>query len=287
MIQDKNQSKIFIPGFDGPMVSLSLFTELQHNILQTEMIENAYTEYKTKYENKRYQSFYVEHQNDEWFKEKYEPEVSQAWRIERNVQSQGLAKRFIDSVNNDEFSSLKQELRENDEFNKNIKVIMYAYNKDKNEFEEKERDVSIPNNLRTDHYIDISTSPYFGFDPDKLTLFLHQVPRNVSCFKILEIVKKLPGFISMSLSDPIKNQNYVRYCWVTFDTEENCDMAFDSLNEYKITSDYKVSPIKSKSSSLKRIRITPPYFEERIIEDLEYSKSLTNIFDKEKNIEVI
>jgi hypothetical protein len=80
-------------------------------------------------------------------------------------------------------------------------------------------------------------------------------------------------------------QQYHRYCWVTFDSEENCEKAYESLNDYKISSDYKMSPIKSKSSTLKKIRVTPSLFEERIIEDLEFSKQLVTVLDKDKNIE--
>jgi hypothetical protein len=283
MISEKNTSKIFIPGFDGPMISLSLFNELQHNLLPTETVESAYRDYKSKFENKRYQSFYVEHQNDEWFKEKYDSETSTQWKNERNLQCQNLAKRFFEGLNGDEFKGLKLELRESDENNKTIKVCVYGYNRERDEFEEKERDIAAN---KHEGYLDISAQPYFGFDPDKLTLFLHQVPRNLSSSKIMEIVKKVPGFVSLSLSEPIRNQGYVRYCWVTFDSEENCEQAFDSLNEYKINSDYKIVPLKSKSSSVKRVRITPAYFDERIGEDLEYTKQLINILDKDKGIEV-
>ncbi len=284
MINEKKTSQIFTPGYDGPLVSLSLFNELQHNILSTDILENAYKDYKTKYEQKRFHSFYVEHQTDEWFKEKYDPELSVKWKNERNLQCQKLAHKFF----NTKFDKLKLELREVDENNKNIKILTYGYNKDRQEFEEKERDIAILSNNKDDlnsSNLDISSSPYYGFDPDKMTLFLHQIPRNVSRFAILDIVKKLPGFISMSLSEPIKNQNYYRYCWVTFDSEENTELAFETLNEYRISSDYKILPIKSKSTTIKRVRITPPYFEDRILEDLELTRSFIMMYDKDKMIE--
>ena len=95
MISEKNSSKIFVPGFDGPLVSLSLFNELQHNILSTEAIEAAYKDYKAKYEQKKFQSFYVEHKDDEWFKEKYDLEMNNKWRTERNSQSQKLCQSSV------------------------------------------------------------------------------------------------------------------------------------------------------------------------------------------------
>lgn len=285
ILNEKNKSKIFIPGLDGPLLSLSLFNELQHNHLPTEVFEKAYKEYKLKFEDKRYQSFYVEHQNDEWFKEKYDPESNLKWKLEKNAQCQKLSQKFQEALEKGFYQNLKLELLESDENNRNIKILNHVYNKEKDEFEEKERDIFITNKPKND-FFEISNAPYFGFDPDKLTLFLHQLPRNVSRWQILDIIKKLPGFISMSLSEPIKNQNYYRYCWVTFDTENNCENAYETLNEYRISNDYKIIPIKSKSSTVKRIRLTPCLFEERIDEDLEFSRMLIEIFDKEKNIEV-
>ncbi len=267
-------------------MSLSVFNELQHNILKNDVLEAAYKEYKCKYENKKYKSFYVEHQNDEWFKEKYDPEISSKSKSERNDQCQKLHDNFIENNNNGVFKNLKLELRDYDELNRNLKILYYGYNKERNEFEEKERDVGTMAKAQNNTKLDICLEPYFGYDPDKLTLFIHQIPRNISRAHILEIVKKLPGFISLSLSEPIKNQNYSRYCWITFDSEENTDLAYDSLSEFKVTNDFKILPIKSKSSTAKKIRVTVPYFDHRIEEDLKFSESLIKLFDQEKGIEV-
>lgn len=286
MISEKNSSKIFYPGFDGPLVSLSLFNELQHNILPNDVIENAYKEYKEKYDEKRYKSFYVEHHDDEWFKEKYDPECSKQFKLERNNQCQKLSQRFLDNVASNQFKNLKLELRESDENNRIIKIFLYGYNKEKGDFEEKEREINLTKTSNvSDVAIDICSQPYYGFDPDKLTLFAYQIPRHISRFQISNIVKKLPGLVSMSMSEPIKNQNYSRYCWFTFDSEENCELAFDSLNDFKVTNDYKLFPIKSKSTTSKKLRVTLPLFEDRIVEDLEFSRGLIQIYDKERAID--
>jgi hypothetical protein len=247
-----------------------------------ETVEEAYKDYKTKYEAKKFQSFYVEHKDDEWFKEKYDPELSQKWRNDRKAQCQKLAQKFNENL----YKGLKLELRESDETNRSIKVLTYGFNVESGEFEEKERDLSLLTSKNmNENAIDITIAPYYGFDPDKLTLFLHQIPRNISRWQILDVIKKLPGFISISLSEPIKNQNYYRYCWVSFDSEDNCNLAYESLNEYRLNPDYKILPIRSKSSTTKRIRITPPVFENRVVIDLEFSKDFVIMFDKDKGIE--
>lgn len=259
---------------------------MQHNILPNEVIENAYKEYKEKYDEKRFKSFYVEHLNDEWFKEKYDLECSKQFDKERNGQCIKLSEIFLDDLESNNFKNLKLELRESDESNRSIKIYFYGYNTEKADFEEKEREINVTGNSNVpDPAIDICSQPYFGFDPDKLTLFAYQIPKNISRFQLINIVKKLPGFISLSMSEPIKNQNYCRYCWFTFDSEENCELAFDSLNDYKVTNEYKLFPIKSKSTTSKKLRVTPYLFEERVAEDLENSKTLIQIYDRERSIE--
>lgn len=266
------------------MVSLALFNELQANIFPQEVLEKSYAEYKSQYEAKKYSSFYVEHQNDEWFKEKYDPEIYIRSKNERNAQTKKLSKQFFEWYK-DILGNIKLELNEEDEFNKNIKIVLYTCNKEQTDFEEKERDLSKMTAQNKQSDCDIVNYPYYGFDPDKLTLFIHQLPRNISRTQILEVAKTVPGFVALSLSEPIKNQNYYRFCWLSFENEEKCDLAFTILKDHAITSDYKMHPINSKSTSVKKIRLTPPLFDERLQEDLEYTKKLIEIFDNVKEIE--
>ena len=69
------KDKVSVPGFDGPLITESLFKKLQHDSIPDEVVNETYKDYKEKYERKKYESFYMEHGNDEWFKEKYSPDV--------------------------------------------------------------------------------------------------------------------------------------------------------------------------------------------------------------------
>ena len=42
--------------------------------------------------------------------------------------------------------------------------------------------------------INITGSPFYGFDPDKNTLFIKAIPRTISRFDIYEYVGKLEGY---------------------------------------------------------------------------------------------
>ena len=135
--------------------------------------------------------------------------------------------------------------------------------------------------------------PYYGIDSDKNNLFLNQIPTGVVRNDIYNLVSNLDGFIGMSLSEPIKCQNNIRYCWIKFENEENLSNAIENLSDkiLNITNSkedvYKLNPIISKSIGLRKLNITPPLFEERILEDLSLSKNLIDILDKKKNISVI
>lgn len=282
IINEKNPNKINYPSFDVPLISIAVFNELQANILPQDIISKEYNEYKAKYESKKNSDFYFDHQNDEWFKEKYDPEVYVKWRSERNTQAKKLSQQFLDSYK-EIISSIKLELNPEDEFNKNIKIVIYTCNKDKTDFEEKERDITKMINSSS-HECNILSAPYYGFDPDKMTLFIHQLPKNISRWQILEVAKKVPGFISLSLSEPIKTQNYSRFCWLSFENEEKCENAYEILKDFAINAEYKIHPNKSKSTTIKKIRLTPPLFDERVDEDLESTRKLIQIFDKDKEI---
>lgn len=64
--------------------------------------------------------------------------------------------------------------------------------------------------------LDITQEPFYGFDPDTKTLFAKNVPKSISRFDIYEVVRKLKGFKNITVSEPVKKNNFSRYCWVEF-----------------------------------------------------------------------
>mmetsp|Transcript_32260 Transcript_32260/g.23812 ORF Transcript_32260/g.23812 Transcript_32260/m.23812 type:complete len:117 (+) Transcript_32260:452-802(+) len=76
---------------------------------------------------------------------------------------------------------------------------------------------------------DVAKEPLFGFDANACTLYFKQVPVNISRSELLEVIKQNKGFTSLSLSEPLKSQNFSRYAWVSFDSEPNCLSALEQL----------------------------------------------------------
>jgi hypothetical protein len=67
---------------------------------------------------------------------------------------------------------------------------------------------------------DLTGIPLFAFNPDENALFIKAIPRTISKFDIYEIVGKLEGFETITLSEPVKKLSFSRYCWVTFSSTE-------------------------------------------------------------------
>ncbi len=102
--------------------------------------------------------------------------------------------------------------------------------------------------------LDITKPPYYGFDPNSVTLYLKALPVNISRWDVLSEVKHTPGFLSLSLSEPLKTQDFVRYAWVSYDSEENCAKS-RLLLENTVIGSFKLAPIKSQSAK-KPVRVS-------------------------------
>jgi hypothetical protein len=245
-LQDGKGSAV-IPSLAGGLLSFKQFMELQHNAIPLQEAQGFYNDYKAKFEQKHLEIFFAEHKHEPWFVEKYDPIISQKWQEERNLNAKMMQRIFIENVKNSKFSGLKLQ----------------------------DSGVSCEN---------LAGPPYFGFDPNSLTLFLKTIPTNVSRWEILDVLKNCPGFLSLSLSEPLKSQNFARFAWVLFDSEELCVEGLASLSNKQVTSDFRLSPILSKTSSSKNLKIQPPGSEAQIDVDWELSSKLITSLDREKGI---
>ena len=106
---------------------------------------------------------------------------------------------------------------------------------------------------------ELSKAPHFAFDTDFLTLYLKHLPTDV---KRLELSEKLsdscPGFVHLSLSEPMRSNNFQRLAWASFDTIENCDNALAKMPEVQV-GDHQMQAVKSYPNKKRApVRICPP-----------------------------
>lgn len=132
------------------------------------------------------------------------------------------------------------------------------------------------------NWIDITKAPYFGFDPDLHTLFIKCVPRTVSRADIFETVSLLEGYLGITISDPVKKFNLMRYCWIEFASEETCAKAELALNGVIIKNETLV--VNKSTSKAKRVKVLKNYPRSRLETDLQTVLNLAKTLDHECEI---
>jgi hypothetical protein len=245
-LQD-GKGSVLIPSLAGGLLSFKQFMEMQHSQIPLSEAQTFYNDYKAKFEQKHLEIFFAEHRHEPWFIEKYDPIVSQKWQEERNLNAKMMQRIFIENVKTGKYQDLKLQ----------------------------DMGAAVEN---------LSGPPYYGFDPNSLTLFLKTIPTSVSRWDILEVLKNCVGFLSLSMSEPLKSQNFARFAWVLFDSEQHCLEGLQGLNGKQVTADFRLSPILSKTSSSKSIKTQPPCCVESVENDWTLSAQLITSLDREKGI---
>ena len=125
--------------------------------------------------------------------------------------------------------------------------------------------------------LSITTAPLFGFDPNSLTLFIKAVPKNVSRKSLLKIFEKLPGFASLSLSDPLRSHDFVRYGWAAFRNESLCAEGF-LMAQPALQSELDLSLMRSKTAK-RFFKVVPVFDLVHLKENLIFSAELIRLLD--------
>lgn len=243
---DRRRDRPYIkrPDLSGGLLTYKQFMELQGDPIDPFEAQKYYEDYKRDFEKKQLEIFFIKHKDEHWFIEKYDPQVSQRWQEERHLNAKVLHKLFIESVRTNKFSGLRL------------------------------RDPS-PN---------LAGPPYYGFDPNSMTLFLKTIPVNISRWDLLNVVKTSPGFVSLSMSEPLKSQGYCRFAWVLYDSEEHCNESLVLLANKTVSPEFKLSPVRSQSSSRKDIKVQPAQSWEALTVDWMNTSRLITHLDREKGV---
>jgi hypothetical protein len=179
--RDRRTREYRSPSFSDPLLHYKAFCEMQRHSYSKEEFQRLYDEYKADYEEHHAQIFFKEHQNDCWFREKYDPVVSSEWDQERKNQSRALAEKFVEYFIDDvSAGSIRGLMLDQD--------VNYDYDK-----------------LITSKNDEVARAPIFGYDANLMTLYLRSIPKNVSRRQLLEVIRgKTDGFVSLSMSEPLK-----------------------------------------------------------------------------------
>ena len=308
-------NKNFQPSLDIPLVTYELFCQLYtekggDSNLSKEELKKFYDEYKFNHELKNNEQFFINHKSDEWFLEKYNPNAYvQFNQKERSIMCQNKAKLFFNNFDIENLICKKEildikdvikitqkinyifDLKEEHEYNKNIKILYTKINVAENKIEELERDLNyIPLNKEIiQKELEEDGKPYYFYNPDYLSLYnLNSLTKNIEIIPVIDVFKKCPGFVSLSLTEPERINGYKRSFWVSYDNETNFENALNNLKEYELNKDFKIKVIKSETTQnpyYRKIKVTPPLFEERLVEDIIGSNKIISILDTYREID--
>lgn len=92
--------------------------------------------------------------------------------------------------------------------------------------------------------IEIINAPFFGFDSNAQTLFIKSIPRDCARREIEELFEEMEGYICLSVSEPLRSQNLVRFGWVIFKNSECCEKALDTMNR-ELVVEYDLDIVKN------------------------------------------
>ena len=150
-------------------------------------------------------------------------------------------------------------------------------------FEELVQDASLYSmEINLDNELDITEEPFYGFDSNYQTLFIKSVPKDCPRKAIEGIFKGMEGYTCLSLSEPLRTQEYVRFGWVIFKTDKACLKAFNEMKGEAI-SEHNLNIVKNKHQR-RFIKILSNMTESRLNEHLSLSKELITVLDREKQI---
>jgi len=258
--------------FEGPLKSYKQFVELHtEEGMSTEELLKAYENYKIEHSKKQARSFFSEHKNDEWFREKYDPfyiEQKKNYKVEwakKQLQSfeeelnQGSLKW---NLSTDLASKHDDHHSEENEEGHSLEV----------ESEKKEGDQDKSNIL----------SPH---NREYSAIFIKNVTPTIGKKHLLEFFQSFEGFVGLSLS--LANPpTFNRLAWVVYQTKDQCYYVIREVDGKKIN-EVELQLAMNKTLLVeKSIRLAPPFAstEHRIQSDLSHAKGLCIRFDREKDI---
>ena len=275
---------IINPLLKKPLVTFDLFSQIITLKLNQKQLKEIYEKYRSTYDNYIKEIFFQEHKEEEWFKEEFHPFYIPEIREVLNEEVKKLYSKFQRNLKQIE-NKIKLELIEEDL--KNTKIQFYIYSNDENQenfTEQTIKDFSNPKENIEINNKNYSNNPYYIFDKDKRRIKFHSISKNNSITEILKYTKETNGFEFISISFPLRDQDYSRFCFLYYDSEENTKLAFEKIQKIILDENHNFYIPEIILESNIKIRITPPLFDERIKEDLIYTKKIIEVFDKNFNI---
>ena len=246
-----------------PLFSFNEFIQIQPADIPIKKLERFYTIYKQDHQQRQIEIFFYEHRREEWFEEKYSPLAKAELEVHFSEQVSKSWDVFAQNYQAQKFKNLDLSVAQD------IETLFTQQNQTK---------LNYHGVVHLREEFTITNAPVHGFDPNSLTLFLKAVPKDISRESLLDIFQKIPGFASLSLSEPLRSQDFVRYGWAAFRTEEDCAKGY-LVAQPQLHSKLGLSLMKSKTAK-RFLRVAPNMSLKEIAEHLVLAAKLALLLDR-------
>ncbi|KAK9722993.1 hypothetical protein K7432_002293 [Basidiobolus ranarum] len=227
-------------------------------------LERRYAIYKENFNVRQLNSFFEQHKNSDWFRERYHPKLSQERKKEIIELKKKLYEQFVNDLNSGKLDDI------NVDDNRAADVVKGPEEKQESEesSENKPADTAVVNKE----------------EENSNTLFIKSVPPSISREQVVKLCETVEGFSYLSLSEPNPQKKYHRLGWIVFKEGCNIQEAFDALNKSKID-EFQFHLALHKHQLTTRPRVAPQIanLPERIRHDEEKVRKLIDLLDKEAN----
>lgn len=223
-------------GFRPSMLSFKSFLQTQDDSITDDEALDKYGEYKQEFNRQQLNEFFVAHKEEEWFREKYHPDLQGML----HTTAASNVKRRLDLFLDLHQRGFMKELRLHSDCSSQISTLLdcFVLSLEGGTPDEVER-------LRSGEQLD-----------DELhkttSIHLRTIHPAVKREELESVCHKYPGYLRLALSDPQPEKKWLRKGWVSFARDTKIKETCFSLSSVRLK-DVDLSPVINKDLSV-RIR---------------------------------
>jgi len=257
-------------GFRPSMLSFKSFLQTQDDSITDDEALDKYGEYKQEFNRQQLNEFFVAHKEEEWFREKYHPDLHGA----RLATAATNVKQRLDLFFDMHSRGLMKELRLESVCSAQISALLdcFVLRLEGGTLDEADKLVAGDS---LDEELHKTTS-----------IHLRTIHPAVKREELESVCRKFPGFLRLALSDPQPDKRWMRKGWVSFTRDTKIKETCFSLSSVRLK-DVELSPVINKDLSV-RIRSVSGIANDKsqMRADLMAASNLIKLLDKRWGLHV-
>ncbi|KAJ2993508.1 hypothetical protein HDV02_002272 [Globomyces sp. JEL0801] len=237
--------------------------------LEQDEVERRYDVYRITFTKTQNDKLFKSHFQDEWFKEKYHPELSGPFHNQIYQRKKEVLEQFEIDLNDGKFDAVS--------FDEVEKDVNGGPPQHSNEEE---------NQNQNDQPMEESQVVPFLLDPIKpYSLFIKGISSSIKREDILELCKTIPGFKYLELTDPRPDKRMSRLGWIVLENGSDLDAALAKVDGQQIGESYLGVAIQREMTFSARSFSAHSEKPSRLQYDATQIKELAKLLDKEAGID--